>query len=111
MNKKETKTKKAILMSQNKELKAQIELIKLKIEDIKKREVAVKRNNIIKERNKFSNGGFNYNDTEMFEISKKIDYYIEEISKKKFQIDNLISIERVNALKNKLKSENEKIAS
>ena len=111
MNKNETKTKKEILMSQNKELKAQIEMIKLKIEDIKKREVAVKRNNIIEERNKFSNGGFNYNDTEMFEISKKIDYYIEEISKKKFQIDNLISIERVNALKNKLKSENEKIAS
>ena len=43
MNKNETKTKKEILMSQNKELKAQIEMIKLKIEDIKKREVAVKR--------------------------------------------------------------------
>lgn len=111
MNKNETKTKKEILISKNKELKEQIEMIKMKIEDIKKREIATKKNNIIEERKKFANGGYNYNDTEMFEISKKIDYYVEEISKKKFQIDNLISIERVNALKNKLKSENEKIAS
>ena len=29
----------------------------------------------IEERNKFTKGGFNYNDTEMFEISKKIDTY------------------------------------
>lgn len=101
----ELKTKKEQLILQNKELKVQIENIKNKIEEIRSKKIPKIPEKLA---SRFILND-NYNDTEMFEIRKKIDYYIEEISKKKFQIDNLVSLTQINNLKDKLKKENEKI--
>ena len=48
-------------------------------------------------------------DSELDEINKKIEYYSDEIKKKNFQIDNILSINKIEDLKNKLKHENDKI--
>ncbi len=48
-------------------------------------------------------------DSELDEINKKIEYYSDEIKKKNFQIDNILGINKIEDLKNKLKHENDKI--
>ncbi len=48
-------------------------------------------------------------DNELEEINKKIEYYSDEIKKKNFQIDNILGVNKITDLKNKLKEENDKI--
>ena len=106
--------KKEILELKNKKLKSQIEYIKLKILEYKNKNQKPKSLINAEYTTKyFSNNKdeSNSNTSELNELTKKIDYYSDEISKKKFQLDNILSINKITDLKNELKNENDKITS
>ena len=107
-----------MLRIQNSELKSQLHLIKSKLSEIKSKLNANSQNNksllnpkytdkYIK--NKFNNYNQRDIDYELKEIQKQIKYYEEEISKKKYQSDNIFPITRYLNIKDEILEEKKKM--
>ena len=107
-----SESKKEQLLTQNRELKAQIADIKQKISSIKQKAQDAQRNlikaNFSSQQNNNNNNDNNisYKD-ELTDLSNKVNFYIDEISKKKCQVDNMVSLTYINNLKQKIKEQNE----
>ena len=107
-----------MLRIQNSELKSQLHLIKSKLSEIKSKLNVNSQNNksllnpkytdkYIK--NKFNNYNQRDIDYELKEIQKQIKYYEEEISKKKYQSDNIFPITRYLNIKDEILEEKKKM--
>ena len=106
-----SESKKEQLLTQNRELKAQIADIKQKISSIKQKAQDAQRNLIkanfsSQQNNNNNDNNISYKD-ELTDLSNKVNFYIDEISKKKCQVDNMVSLTYINNLKQKIKEQNE----
>ena len=107
-----------MLRIQNSELKSQLHLIKSKLSEIKSKLNANSQNNksLLNPKytdkylkNKFNNYNQRDIDYELKEIQKQIKYYEEEISKKKYQSDNIFPITRYLNIKDEILEEKKKM--
>ena len=101
-----SESKKEQLLTQNRELKAQIADIKQKISSIKQKAQDAQRNLIKANFSLQNDNNISYKD-ELTDLSNKVNFYIDEISKKKCQVDNMVSLTCINNLKQKIKEQNE----
>ena len=101
-----TESKREQLLAQNRELKAQIADIKQKISAIKQKAQEAQRN-LIKANFSSQNEDNVSSKDELTDLSSKVNFYIDEISKKKCQVDSMVSLTCINNLRQKIKEQSE----